>query len=52
MANLSNLTEEELEVKIQAALKDNPDLPYEFVKQALAAKVEKDLGKLENYARG
>ena len=30
----------------------NPDLPYEFVKQAIIAKAEKEAGKLEEYHFG
>ncbi|MFT4926170.1 MAG: hypothetical protein ACI8WB_002268 [Phenylobacterium sp.] len=30
-------------------MEDNPDLSYEFVKQAIIAKAEKDAGKLERY---
>jgi hypothetical protein len=35
--------------KIGEMMEDNPDLPYEFVKQAIIAKAEKEAGKLENY---
>ena len=35
--------------KIGQMLEDNPDLPYEFVKQAIISKAEKDAGKLEPY---
>lgn len=35
--------------KIGEMMEDNPELPYEFVKQAIIAKAEKDAGKLENY---
>ncbi len=38
--------------KIGEMMEDNPDLPYEFVKQAIIAKAEKDAGKLENYDFG
>lgn len=38
--------------KIGEIMEDNPDLPYEFVKQALIAKAEKDAGKLEPYEFG
>ena len=31
-------------------MEDNPDLPYEFVKQAVIAKAEKEAGKLEAYS--
>ncbi|MCJ8312560.1 MAG: hypothetical protein HRU38_05445 [Saccharospirillaceae bacterium] len=30
-------------------MEDNPDLPYEFVRQAIIAKAEKEAGKLESY---
>ena len=30
-------------------MEDNPELPYEFVKQAIIAQAEKDAGKLESY---
>lgn len=33
-------------VKIAQIAEDNPDLPYEFIKQALAAKAERDSGKM------
>ncbi|CAA6828756.1 MAG: Unknown protein [uncultured Thiotrichaceae bacterium] len=35
--------------KIGKMMEDNPDLPYEFVKQAIIAKAEKEAGKLEAY---
>jgi len=35
--------------KIGEMMEDNPDLPYEFVKQAIIAKAEKDAGKLVAY---
>jgi hypothetical protein len=38
--------------KIGEMMEDNPDLPYEFVKQAIIAKAEKEAGKLEVYAFG
>jgi predicted transcriptional regulator len=38
--------------KIGEMMEDNPDLPYEFVKQAIIAKAEKDAGKLEAYDFG
>jgi hypothetical protein len=31
-------------------MEDNPDLPYEFVKQAIIAKAEKEAGKSEAYS--
>ena len=38
--------------KIGEIMEDNPDLPYEFVKQAIIAKAEKETGKLEPYDFG
>ena len=38
--------------KIGEIMEDNPDLPYEFVKQAIIAKAEKEAGKLEPYNFG
>jgi hypothetical protein len=38
--------------KIGEMVEDNPDLPYEFVKQAIIAKAEKEAGKLEVYEFG
>ena len=38
--------------KIGEMMEDNPDLPYEFVKQAIIAKAEKEVGKLEVYEFG
>jgi hypothetical protein len=36
-------------VRIGKMMEDNPDLTYEFVKQVLVAKVERDSGELESY---
>lgn len=36
--------------KIGKIMEDNPDLSYEFVKQALMAKAERDQGKMEPYS--
>ena len=33
-------------------MEDNPDLPYEFVRQAIISKAEKEAGKLESYDFG
>jgi hypothetical protein len=33
-------------------MEDNPDLAYEFVRQAIIAKTEKQAGKLEEYSFG
>lgn len=38
--------------KIGKMMEDNPDLPYEFVKQAIIAQAEKEAGKLESYDFG
>jgi hypothetical protein len=38
--------------KIGEMMEGNPDLPYEFVKQAIIAKAEKEAGKLEVYEFG
>nr|WP_298416004.1 hypothetical protein [uncultured Halomonas sp.] len=38
--------------KIGEMMEDNPDLPYEFVRQAIIAKAELDAGKLEPYEFG
>lgn len=38
--------------KIGEMMEDNPDLPYEFVRQAIIAKAEKEAGKLEAYDFG
>ena len=35
--------------RIGEIVEDNPDLPYEFIKQAIIAKAEKEAGKLEPY---
>lgn len=38
--------------KIGEIMEDNPDLSYEFVKQAIIAEAERDAGKLESYDLG
>lgn len=38
--------------KIGEIMEDNPDLPYEFVRQAIIAQAEKEAGKLERYDFG
>lgn len=38
--------------KIGEMMEDNPDLPYEFVKQAIIAQAEKEARKLESYDFG
>ncbi|ETI62237.1 TA system antitoxin ParD family protein [Marinomonas profundimaris] len=51
---LSRTTPKQIEhwTKIGEMMEDNPDLPYEFVKQAIIAKAEKEAGKLETYSFG
>jgi predicted transcriptional regulator len=38
--------------KIGEIMEDNPDLPYEFVKQAIIAEAEREAGKLGSYDFG
>jgi predicted transcriptional regulator len=38
--------------KIGEMMEDNPDLPYEFVQQAIISKAEKEAGKSEPYDFG
>lgn len=38
--------------KIGKIMEDNPDLPYEFVRQAVIAKAEIEAGELESYDFG
>jgi len=38
--------------EIGQIMEENPDLPYEFVKQALIAKAEREAGQLEPYDFG
>ncbi|MEZ8192047.1 hypothetical protein [Vibrio sp. 1F279] len=49
---LNRTTPKQIEhwAKIGKMMEDNPDLPYEFVKQAVIAKSEKEAGKLEAYS--
>lgn len=49
---LNRTTSKQIEhwAKIGEMMEDNPDLPYEFVKQAVIAKAEKEAGKLEVYS--
>ena len=35
--------------KIGGIMEDNPDLPYEFVRQSIIAEAEREAGKLESY---
>lgn len=48
---LNRTTPKQIEhwAKIGQIMEDNPDLPYEFVKQAIIAQAERDAGKLETY---
>lgn len=48
---LNRTTPKQIEhwAKIGEIMEDNPDLPYEFVKQAIIAKAEKEAEKLEAY---
>ncbi len=38
--------------RIGEMMEDNPDLPYEFVRQAIIAQAERNAGKLEAYDFG
>ena len=38
--------------KIGEMMEDNPELPYEFVKQAIIAAAEREAGKLDSYDFG
>lgn len=38
--------------KIGEMMEDNPDLPYEFLRQAIIAQAEREAGKLESYDFG
>ncbi len=51
---LNRTTPKQIEhwAKIGEIMEDNPDLPYEFVRQAIIAKAEKEAGKLESYNFG
>jgi F0F1-type ATP synthase alpha subunit len=51
---LNRTTPKQIEhwAKIGEMMEDNPDLPYEFVKQVIIAKAEKEAGKLEAYDFG
>lgn len=48
---LNRTTPKQIEhwAKIGEIMEDNPELPYEFVRQAIIAKAEKEAGKLEVY---
>jgi F0F1-type ATP synthase alpha subunit len=51
---LNRTTPKQIEhwAKIGEMMEDNPELPYEFVKQVIIAKAEKEAGKLETYDFG
>ena len=51
---LNRTTPKQIEhwAKIGEMMEDNPDLPYEFVKQAIIAEAERQAGKLEPYDFG
>ena len=51
---LNRTTPKQIEhwAKIGEIMEDHPDLPYEFVRQAIIAKAEKEAGKLETYDFG
>ena len=48
---LNRTTPKQIEhwAKIGEMMEDNPELPYEFVKQAIISQAEKEAGKLEPY---
>lgn len=51
---LNRTTPKQIEhwAKIGEMMEDNPDLPYEFVRQAIIAKAEREAGKLKSYDFG
>ncbi len=51
---LNRTTPKQIEhwAKIGEIMEDNPELSYEFVRQAIIAKAEKEAGKLEPYHFG
>ncbi|MBL4621454.1 MAG: hypothetical protein JKY89_03570 [Immundisolibacteraceae bacterium] len=51
---LNRTTPKQIEhwAKIGEMMEDNPDLPYEFVKQAIIAEAERQAGKLEPFDFG
>ncbi|MBB5321916.1 MULTISPECIES: TA system antitoxin ParD family protein [Marinobacter] len=51
---LNRTTPKQIEhwAKIGEMMEDNPDLPYEFVRQAIIAQAEREAGKLETYDFG
>ena len=51
---LNRTTPKQIEhwAKIGGIMEDNPDLPYEFVKQAVISQAQKEAGKTEPYSFG
>ena len=51
---LNRTTPKQIEhwAKIGRIMEDNPDLPYEFVKQAVISQAQKEAGKMEPYSFG
>ena len=51
---LNRTTPKQIEhwAKIGGIMEDNPDLPYEFVKQAVISQAQKEAGKMEPYNFG
>lgn len=51
---LNRTTPKQIEhwAKIGEMMEDNPELPYELVRQAIISKAEKEAGKLEPYNFG
>lgn len=51
---LNRTTPKQIEhwAKIGEMMEDNPDLPYEFVRQVIIAEAEREAGKLESYHFG
>lgn len=51
---LNRTTPKQIEhwAKIGEIMEDNPDMPYELVRQVIIAKAEKEAGKLEPYNFG
>ena len=44
-----NQYQKQQRAKIGGIMEDNPDLPYEFVRQSIIAEAEREAGKLESY---
>nr|WP_320011283.1 hypothetical protein [uncultured Desulfobulbus sp.] len=51
---LNRTTREQIEhwAKIGEMMEGTPDLPYEFIRQSIIAKAEKEANKLEEYTFG